>query len=171
VVLYYWSGHGSGFGHILDLYNFEASTQIIISDGCNSGEIITGPDNKLARDGRVILTACRADEGAVGCGWLDPTGVFTYFLIQALYSNCTGADVNKDGLISAEEAFYYAAPRVPEFLKNLNIPDDWKQQHPQIYDYDDKEEVPLTKCRSCEIKTELENTNNTNMTFIYFKNP
>ncbi|MBC7129583.1 MAG: universal stress protein, partial [Thermoplasmatales archaeon] len=41
VVLYYWSGHGSGFGHILDLYNFEASTQIIISDGCNSGEIIT----------------------------------------------------------------------------------------------------------------------------------
>lgn len=113
----------------------ESKHVVIIFDSCYSGKM-----NKLAqKEGRVVLAAggkyfmCMADD--------DPLlkhGIFTFYLLQGL----TGmADAlfpgNRNGIVSAEEAFRYVRPRtiLHSFWYHLKKPGvlPWPQI-PAMYD-------------------------------------
>ena len=77
---------------------------IIILETCHAGRF----EAKLSDSGRVILMACRSDEGAWETSALE-NSVFTYYLLEAL-GEFGIADDNFDYELSAEEIFYYAEP-------------------------------------------------------------
>jgi subtilisin family serine protease len=67
-----------------------------------------------------VVTSCAEGE----LSWEDhdlENGVFTYYLVQALYGD---ADINGDGWISGPEAHTYAAPKTTNYSP---------AQHPQLY--------------------------------------
>ena len=89
-------------------------------------------------ENRVLLLACTADESSIEIGQLG-AGLWAYFVHEGLNGN---ADSNHDGIITAEETFYYARPRAIDYYK------DYKNKffssiHPQIYDGDHSSEVPI----------------------------
>jgi len=149
IVLFQFSGHGGGNGIAVypldnfyasdldkDLDKLESKNMALIFQSCGSG----GLQDYLGQSGRVILAAAAKDETA----WVGNLGncVFIYFLLEAFDGR---ADINHDGWVSAEEAFYYAAPKTTEYLEKYG-----KSQHPQIYDgYPTEEnnsgELPITK--------------------------
>jgi uncharacterized caspase-like protein len=75
----------------------------------------------------VVLMASREDQESWEFGALKD-GVFTYFLIQALWSS--SADLNGDGFVSVEEAFQYLVNRVDDCV----FPETGYHQNPQMYD-------------------------------------
>jgi len=99
----------------------------MIVDSCHSGgfndnwsyakkyDFATELANDLKGHNRVILTSVREDETSYG-------SIFSYGIIDGLKGY---ADKNKDGFVSAEEAFYFARSRV------LN---ETRDMHPQIFD-------------------------------------
>ncbi len=93
----------------------------VIVDSCYSG----GFDD-IRGSNRVVVTSSREDEVSYG-------SIFTKYLIKGLRGH---ADVNGDGIVSLEEAFYYAEPRV--------IDDSGGRMHPQIFD-DYPDELVLTE--------------------------
>lgn len=80
----------------------------------NSRSWIQGFSSDLSSKGRVVLMSSEEDELSYGC-------YFTQFLIDGLNGL---ADKNNDGVITAEEAFYYSKPLV----ENIGL------QHPTILD-------------------------------------
>ncbi|MFH1013609.1 MAG: carboxypeptidase-like regulatory domain-containing protein, partial [Thermoplasmatota archaeon] len=72
---------------------------------------IQGFGEEVSSQGRVVLMASREDE-------VSYSGGFAPFLIDAMKGY---GDANSDGIISAEEAFYYSQPRAI-------------RQHPTIFD-------------------------------------
>ena len=138
VVLFFYSGHGwkmpiskincgnayifsynssePRFGEDEDISDKELDSWLdsvkcgkmtVILDSCYSGRML-----KLRQKNRVILAAggkyllCPVD-GDINLG----NGIFTYFLLQGFKGV---ADLNNDGIVTAEEAFRYA--RVPTFV-------------------------------------------------------
>lgn len=81
----------------------------------------------VSRSGRVVLMASSEDQPSWEFGALK-NGVFTYFLLQALWSR--GADLNGDGLVSAEEAFQYLISRVDSYV----YANTGSHQNPRLYD-------------------------------------
>lgn len=120
-----------------------SKAMMIIIQACGSGEAIWKPDGGplyLPADGRVILVASNATESSYGSLKLK-NGVFLYYIIEAFSGK---GDLNKDGIVSAEEAFEYAAPKATAFTRNaVNGP-----QHPDISDgyptlKDNEDELPV----------------------------
>ncbi|MBC7081090.1 MAG: PKD domain-containing protein [Thermoplasmatales archaeon] len=150
VCLFFFSGHGYAlhdcvlFDSSLEVwYRDFASYQIIIDEGCFSGRLIT--NTSLPKEGRIILTSSKEDEVSWGRVFKSVNkwyGVFSYYLLEGLRGKADGIKTDeftgtKDGWVSAEEAFYYAKPRVES---------EGRTQHPQIYDGIEGE-VWLTKCQ------------------------
>jgi hypothetical protein len=113
---------------------------VVVLDSCFSGGFMKGlrtlpgvphKDLKdtlnadLAKSGYVVLMACDEDETCMESSDLE-NGVFTYYLIEGMTPTTSfPADVDRDNLVSAEEAFNYASPKATLFN-----PD----QHGQIWD-------------------------------------
>ena len=110
------------------------NNMVIIFEACYSGGMIDGSSD-LKKSGRVIITSAKEDETSFGRflfrGWLFP-----YFLNIGLKG---WADKNRDGHITAEEAFAYADKRTVRrstifaiilYIVHLEL----IIQHPQIYD-------------------------------------
>jgi len=137
------------FEKTLDSYfdNFESDQIALIFDTCNSGSLdgssnpltrtsIINTDSNddydglfddLAKKGRVILTSCKKNEYS----WVyydEKNGYFSYFLIEGFSGE---GDDNNNGVISAEEAFYYAKDRTTQATRRDSI---FRVQHPQMYD-------------------------------------
>lgn len=93
---------------------FESKNIAIIIDSCHSGGFVD-----LAMENRVIITACAEDELAYGSYFAD-------YIMEGLEGK---ADVNNNGWVSIEEAFYYAEPRILQIAEKWGI--SW---HPQIFD-------------------------------------
>lgn len=106
---------------------------IYIADACYSGASggrtigVTGTraslsdafmDRIAGGKGRVIITASRANEVSAENEKLQH-GVFTYYLIEGLKGP---ADVDKDGLVSVDEAYDYVSEHVPKATN--------QEQHP-----------------------------------------
>jgi hypothetical protein len=119
--------------------NFDSNNVVLIFDSCYSGSLsyknnrgseltINDLNNKhckmlvngLSREGRVILAACEADEGALFLEYSH----FTFQLAYALWADRW--DTNDNGWISAEEAFVRARDCT------IAVTDDC--QHPQMSD-------------------------------------
>ena len=98
---------------------------IFIADACYSGASggrsisMTGMRasiseafiNRIAGGkGRVIITASKANEVSAEKDELQH-GVFTYFLLEGLRGK---ADINKDGLVTVDEAYNYVSEHVPQ---------------------------------------------------------
>ena len=116
----------------LDLTNL-----LIIFETCNSGGMIDGSAD-LSGSGRVIMTSCAADESSWPM-YFWRHWMFPHFLFRGLIGF---ADLNRDKMITAEEAFFYA--ETPTILRSTIyaklfslipfIPHDFFPQHPQLYD-------------------------------------
>ena len=107
---------------------------IIIFETCFSGGMIDG-DNDLRKSGRVVITSSREDESSYPI-FLIKSWLFPYYLIKGLRG---WADKNRDGLITAEEAFEFAQIRtrlrstIYGYLLYI-LHGKLLIQHPQIYD-------------------------------------
>jgi len=82
----------------------------VIIDSCYSGGMIDSSQN-----GRVVMTCCRENESGHFAGW-KCLGSF----ISEGYQGYADGDV--DGMVSAEEAYYYAAPLYYDALHTKNNP-------------------------------------------------
>jgi len=119
------------------LDNCGAKGIFIAIDTCGSG----GAIQFLAKEGRVIMTACKEDESE----WAPPmlkNGIFSYFLAEPYDDkyprdgkpdgalNQKSIDKNGNGWISAEEAYPYVRDNTYEWRKEHGK----YPQHPQLYD-------------------------------------
>jgi hypothetical protein len=92
----------------------------------------------LCHHGQVILTSCKEDEYSWGL-FIQKQWMFPYYLIKGINKNIV-TDTNKDGWISAEEAFYGAQKTTiihSTFKSLLYLLHPFARlgpQHPQIYD-------------------------------------
>lgn len=103
------------------LKNFSSTNMLVIFNSCKSGGMIDG-DADLRKSGRVVLTACKANEDSYG---LQPFGKSIF--ITTLTDGFNGlADSDNNKRVTAEEAFKYAAPLTTKL--------SFGKQHPQIYD-------------------------------------
>jgi hypothetical protein len=104
-----------------EIFNDFSSTKVLaIFNSCYSGGMIDGMYD-LNKQNRVILAACRSDQEF----YRFQGGKSTFGLLLS-YGFNRRADINKDKIVSAEEAFYFSEPRM--VILNLLL------QHPQIYD-------------------------------------
>jgi len=127
-------------GNILDeeladmFDNIFSENLIIIFETCYSGGMIDGADD-LRKSGRIIITSAKEDETSYAYyfreGWLFP-----YYLNRGLQGR---ADKNRDGFVTAEEAYRYT--RFPVILRSTIygyllyiFHKSLFNQHPQIYD-------------------------------------
>ncbi len=104
---------------------------IIIFDTCHSGGMIDGSSD-FGGSGRVVLSSCGVDEAS--CMFLPRFHwLFPYYFIQGLRS---GADLNLDGFVSAEEALKYTERPVAfhSTINNLIFNHQLTAQHPQLSD-------------------------------------
>jgi uncharacterized caspase-like protein len=109
----------------------------IILDHCYSGRMLA-----LRQQGRTVVAA-GGKYLFCPCNWSDylESGIFTYYLLEGLSGI---ADINKDGWVTAREAFYYARWPVifhsawlhfPYFHKVHNVTMFIGPQVPYLYDY------------------------------------
>lgn len=121
---------------------------VFIFDSCFSGGMTKSlGDNRafaaIARDlnqsGYVVLMASDKMETSmqVLVNEVDQ-GLFTYVLCEGVTTRA--ADWDDDGIITAAEAFDYAAPDVLDISTSLGTP-----QHPQIWPADYSTDVPLIR--------------------------
>jgi hypothetical protein len=144
-VLFCFAGHGASGGYLCpydttDLIStLISSTELanallpvkaqkitVILSCCHAGAF----KSALAKDGRVILMACKSYE----VGWESyDLGhvVFLYFVLEA-FNNFDEADINHDYELSAEEIFAYAGYRTSEYEEDNDFP---SIQHPNLGDY------------------------------------
>ncbi len=94
------------------LDSIDCRNMIIVMEQCVSGKFIT----HLSATNRVIMTACKDDEGSAGCDYEGNWDEFVYHYMCALVSyawngdsSTVNADFNTDGQISMKEAFIWAA--------------------------------------------------------------
>ncbi|MFX1404793.1 MAG: C13 family peptidase, partial [Promethearchaeota archaeon] len=94
------------------LDSINCRNMIIVMEQCVSGKFI----QYLSAPNRVIMTACKDDEGSAGCDTEGTWDEFVYHFMCALVSyswNGDGtpvnADFNSDTQISLKEAFIWAA--------------------------------------------------------------
>lgn len=124
----------------------------LIFEACYSGGMIDGSSD-LKKAGRVIITSTDVNETSYPI-FLRKTWLFPFYLIKGLNGP---ADINKNGEVSAEEAFVYAKKRtiirstiygffLYIFHKSLFI------QHPQIYDGWPSEGNNLEELKLIDIK-------------------
>jgi len=115
-----------------DLYSILQNTacnKCIIFDSCRSGGFIGKNKNISSKEANdyfvkgfsrqlekltniVFMAACKGSQSSVETSALGH-GVFTYYLLEGIGPSGTAAgnaDVNKDGVVTAEEAFTYAKP-------------------------------------------------------------
>lgn len=97
------------------LESARASHQLIVVTGSSSGAVL----EPLEREGRTLITATRSGEERNAT-------VFGGFFSAALEDDA--ADIDKDGTITAREAFHYAADRVDQFYAGQN---EMATEHPQ----------------------------------------
>ncbi|MCK4365000.1 MAG: hypothetical protein KAW45_03010 [Thermoplasmatales archaeon] len=100
---------------------------------------INSTTGNLAQPGRVVLLSSKPFESSYASFELK-NGVFSYYLVQGFGGP---ADVNQDGWVSAEEAFYYAEQKTIEYLSQYGL-----SQHPQIYDSYEGE-LKITQINQC----------------------
>jgi hypothetical protein len=116
IVGYDWAGLSDGvLGEMFS--EFETTKFALIFDCCNSSGMFDEVDG-LKANGRVIVSACKADQYAWDYKLLGNT-LFGYFFIDegildgkadgATYGNFSGEE---DGKVSMEEAWAYAYPCV-----------------------------------------------------------
>ncbi len=105
------------------LNTLDSGKIVVILDTCYSGGFI----NDLAKSGREILAACAENELSSETGSLGH-GVFSYFLLQALGTMASEADLNGNNLLSVEELFNFANANTLEYTSLDN------DQHPVFYD-------------------------------------
>ncbi len=162
-----WEPLANPFGIITDdeinfmLNRIHAKGIAMIVDSCHSGgfndnwSYAKGYDmayeigKDLAARNRVILTSVREDEVSYG-------SFFSDLIIDGLKGY---ADSNKDGFVSAEEAFYYARDA---------ILDNFRDMHPQIFD-DYPGELDLTSVELPPSMTSIKGNEigNTNVSYVY----
>ncbi len=164
ISIFFFSGHGTSdengealccydsylydyeFNSILDNFNGRV---VAVLDSCYSGgmppsavtsivvdEFITnfieGATSGRGNINRVILMACAQNEYSYETGELE-SGVFSYFLREGL-NGPADEQGNNDGTFTAEETFNYAQPKTTQYESS---------QHPQIFDGDPYEDVPI----------------------------
>ena len=126
-----WSAHGSmaapPYGYLFVTYDgiffgkeidscldkCSYKGMLVIAETCQSGGVI----HDVAQDGRVILTSSREDRPS----WLygaKHNSVFIYFLFDSREGafSMRSCDYNKDGYVSAEEAYKYASKATDDWL-------------------------------------------------------
>ncbi len=125
--MYLWSENSNNLKYIDDwefakeVNKINAGTINVCMEQCNSGGFI---DN-LEADNRVIVTACKHDEGAEAMPPDYLYSEFTYHWISAVTGATpdgtnVDADTNNDGFVSMREAFDYAEshdtrPETPQY--------------------------------------------------------
>jgi len=141
---------------------FECRNVCLVIDSCRAGGVsksvspVDEPPEDLAAGiaedfSRSVATACdaRAVDGSSECGPVLlaassetgtsrtsialENGIFTFFVVEALWQPRTDAD--GDGIVSAEEVFAYAAPRTMDYSPG---------QTPVLLDLDENE-LPLAR--------------------------
>ena len=144
-----WSAHGSvgapPYGYLFVAYDgFITGREIdscldkcsykgmlVIADSCQSGGVI----HDVAQDGRVILTATREDR-AGHVSSIFKNSVFIYFLFDSKEGafSMRICDYNKDGYVSAEEAYKYASKATDDYCwERYQHKENWLQ-YPQMSD-------------------------------------
>lgn len=108
------------------LSNVKARKFSMIFDSCYSGGLFDDDDD-LQAEGRVIVSACKADQLTYDIPWWENTLWGYYFIDQAIEKEL--AELRRPG-ISIEEAYEYAAPICEAFVAALGLP----PCQPQIYD-------------------------------------
>ncbi|HHY45696.1 MAG TPA: hypothetical protein GX506_00150 [Firmicutes bacterium] len=122
--------------------------KVFIFDSCYSGGMYRFPPSLAAKgarpgfsslarnlnqEGYIVITASSDTEPSFeDRRWGDGHGVFTWYFCEGIRSR--EADDDGDGIITAREAYEYAAPKV--------ILDTGGQQHPQFY-YRGRADVPI----------------------------
>ena len=112
----------------------KSENMVIIFETCFSGGMIDGSSD-LKKSGRIIITSSKEDETSYSM-FLIKSWLFPYNLIKGLKGK---ADQNRDGYITAEEAFRYAKKlttrrsTIYSFLLFI-FHRKFLIQHPQIYD-------------------------------------
>jgi hypothetical protein len=92
------------------------------------------PSQDIGGANSVVLMACQEGGLSYETSALE-NGVFSYFVIQGLGTPTSApADSDRDGTVSAEEAFAYAAPRTSSYVR---------VQKPRLYDGNPYAEVEL----------------------------
>ena len=149
VVLFYFSGHGNSHSmstsdlSVINEFLFKiyfldklyTNKTVLILDFCESGGFMS----YVQGEGRLILASSMDEESSWSSDNLK-SGVFTYYLAQGMKGAADGVNgYEKDGMVSAEEAFAYAAPLTTAYAASRG-----KSQHPQMYDGVEGE-VILTK--------------------------
>jgi parallel beta-helix repeat protein len=109
------------------LDNLDSKRITVMLDSCYSGGFI----KELSKSGRIIITACDANETA-SLPFCFQRSLFTHFVLESFLAD--GVDANMDGMISWQEIFSYAEPRVTKARA---------EQHPQVY-YGYSEEPIIT---------------------------
>ena len=117
--------------------------KIVFLDACHSGEAAFNPVRALTPGGQgpIILAACDRSELA----YEDPkyqNGLFTYAALKAMSDGFQDADLNKDGLLDAEELYESIVRQMPGLLRSIGKADDL--QNPQMFPHK-PESFPLIK--------------------------
>lgn len=147
IVLFYFFGHGGEYlgdyylspyddnpyllsSSISDselnswLSSLDSNNIVVILDTCHAGGLIPS----LSSAAQVIMASSTASESSSTSSALQ-SGVFTYYLVQAL-ENATIADNNTDYTLTTQEIFNYTSPRVTQYVTQ-----QWgDSQHPVNYD-------------------------------------
>jgi len=121
-----------------DKFNYiDNKNLILIFETCYSGGMIDG-ENDLSKSGRIIITSSNANESSWPM-YIQKRWLFPNYFFQGLNGP---ADLNKDNIITIEEAYKYA--EIPTIKRSSIyafiysfipfIPHDFYPQHPQIYD-------------------------------------
>lgn len=115
-----------------------AQVIVILDSCCTAGfDDLFLPLPRERRQERLLLASSQEDQAA----WEKPDlahGLFTYYLLEALEGK---GDANGDGIVTAEEAFRYAKPKVETYVQERNLP---LEQTPVMID-EIEGEVPLAR--------------------------
>ncbi len=132
-------GYGLSMDEIRKIYErIESKKVVFFIDSCYSGEAggrtFSRPDvtarnvtisdkflEDLSGEGRIIITACKPDELSLETNELEH-GIFTYYLAEGLKGK---ADLNKDGVVTADELYSYVYEQVTKKARLLGA-----SQHP-----------------------------------------
>ncbi len=125
--------YGLPDGHLREMFsNFETQKFALIFGSCYSGGMFDDPDVDLQASGRVVVSACRADQSAWDYLLLGNTLFGYYFIDEGILQAKAETDVPADG-VSMEEALAYAYPLVTA---------EEPESEPQIYDGYEGELIP-----------------------------